>query len=207
MSSSFDFFSPSVFLKFAIRLVVVKDSAVWSLNIFENFKKLVQKIQTNNSKQSSKTQTWTEQCFIRSLKYKSVRKNSVRQNEPSKTKFCNSLLSLKIRKKMPFGRTNPQKRNFVIRCCPWISEKNPLSRTNPQKRNFVIRCCPWIYKKGGVRRGLLVLSLNAALLSVSCVRRGLWEDYWKNSLKQNSIFQIVLSQPSPYTLRCCQCGI
>ena len=24
---------------------------------------------------------------------------------------------------MPFGRTNPQKRNFVIRCCPWISEK------------------------------------------------------------------------------------
>ena len=68
------FFSSGIFLKFTIRLVVVKDSAVWSLNIFENFKKLVQKIQTNNPKQSSETQTWTEQCFIRSLKYKSVRK-------------------------------------------------------------------------------------------------------------------------------------
>ena len=68
------FFSFGIFLKFAIRLVVVKDSAVWSLNIFENFKKLVQKIQTNNPKQSSETQTWTEQGFIRSLKYKSVRK-------------------------------------------------------------------------------------------------------------------------------------
>ena len=103
------FFSFGIFLKFAIRLVVVKDSAVWSLNIFENFKKLVQKIQTNNPKQSSETQTWTEQCFIRSLKYESVRQ------------------------KIPFGRTNPQKRNFVIRCCPWISGKKSVRQNEPSK--------------------------------------------------------------------------
>ena len=104
------FFFFNIFLKFAIRLVVVKDSAVWSLNIFENFKKLVQKIQTNNSKQSSETQTWTEQCFIRSLKYK-----------------------LNLFEKNPFGRTNPQKPNFVIRCCPWISEKKSVRQNEPSK--------------------------------------------------------------------------
>ena len=118
-----------------------------------------------------------------------------------------------FRKFKPIIQSNPRRHKHELNNAlseAWninLFEKIPFGRTNPQKRNFVIRCCPWIYKNGGVRRGLLVLSLNAALLSVSCVRRGLWEDYWKKSLKQNNIFQIVLSQPSPYTLSCCQCGI
>ena len=184
MSSSFDFFSPSVFFwnsPFDWSSLRIRQFEVWtflkiSKNSFRKFKPIIQSNPRRHKHELNNAlyEAWNINLF---------EKKSVRQNEPSKTKFCNSLLSLKIRKKIPFGRTNPQKRNFVIRCCPWI------------------------YKNGGVRRGLLVLSLNAALLSVSCVRRGLWEDYWKNSLKQNSIFQIVLSQPSPYTLRCCQCGI
>ena len=76
-------------------------------------------------------------------------------------------------------------------CQREYSKNKPFGRTNPQKRNFVIRCCPWIHKNGGVRRGLLVLSvlsLNAALLSVSCVRRGLCEDYIEKKLEAKQHF-------------------
>ena len=99
----------------------IRQFEVWtflkiSKNSFRKFKPIIQSNPRRHKHELNNAlyEAWNINLF---------EKNSVRQNEPSKTKFCNSLLSLKIRKKMPFGRTNPQKRNFVIRCCPWISEK------------------------------------------------------------------------------------
>ena len=58
-----------------------------------------------------------------------------------------------FRKFKPIIQSNPRRHKHELNNAlyeAWninLFEKNPFGRTNPQKQNFVIRCCPWKFGK------------------------------------------------------------
>ena len=66
-------------------------------------------------------------------KFKPIIQSNPRRHKHELNNALYEAWNINLFEKNPFGRTNPQKPNFVIRCCPWISEKKSVRQNEPSK--------------------------------------------------------------------------